>query len=257
MRSLPREPVPRFAIIARWLVLGGWGLAFLSIFAVRLGGVPLQNGVAVLATAIMLAALSLVASSAALVTIWRTAAPGLGIIARSLFLAIILLLWPAYLAFTALQFPVIKDITTNLEDPPVFARSRNATDARQGFNPGSFDPRNGVMQQEAYSDISTIVVEQSPEEALALVRRAATNLGWVIIDSANPNGRGGAGRIEAISSTFLFRFPTDITIRIKPGVGDTLIDLRLVSRFGRHDFGRNAEMIRRFAKEIEALPNSR
>jgi Protein of unknown function (DUF1499) len=257
MRALPEEPVPRLAIVARWLVLGGWGLAFLSIVAVRFGGVPLLNGIAVLSSAILCATLGIVAAVGAMITIWKTAAPGVAIIGRSLFLAIALLLWPAYLAFTALQFPVIKDITTNVEDPPVFARSRSATDARLGFYPETYDPRVGAIQQETYTDLSTIVLEQTPEDAMALVRRAATNLGWVIIDSTGPTSRGGNGRIEAISSTFLFRFPTDITIRIKPGVGDTLVDLRLVSRYGRHDFGRNAGMIRSFAKEIEALPTSR
>jgi uncharacterized protein (DUF1499 family) len=257
MRSLPPEPVPRLAIVARWLVLGGWGLAALSVAAVRFGGVPLLNGIAVLSTGILLAVLGIVAAVAALISIWHSAAPGVGIIGRSLFLATALLLWPGYLAFTALQYPVIKDITTNTDDPPVFSRSRSATDARQGFVPAAYDPRTLVLQQDAYADLTTIVLEQSPEDAMALVRRVATNLGWVIVDSINPTSRTGTGRIDAVSSSFLFRFPTDITIRIKPGVGDALIDLRLVSRYGRHDFGSNAEMIRSFAKEIEALPTTR
>jgi uncharacterized protein (DUF1499 family) len=257
MRSLPPEPVPRFAIVARWLVIGSWALAILSVAAIRLGGIPLQNGIAVFATAILFAVLGIVACVAALISIWRNAAPGVGMIGRSLFMASVLLLWPASLAFTALQLPVINDITTSTEDAPVFSRSRSAMDARQGHVPDIYDTRNASIQQEAYSDLSTIQLEQSPEDAMVFVRRAATNLGWVIIDTVNPNTRTGAGRIDAISTTFLFRFPADITIRIKPGANDTSIDLRSVSRYGRHDFGRNAELIRNFTREIESVSTSR
>jgi Protein of unknown function (DUF1499) len=257
MRSLPPEPVPRLAILARWLVLGGWAFAGLSIFAVRIGGVPVLNGLAVLGVSILLAALGIVAAVGALISIWHSAAPGVGMLARSLFLALVLLFWPAYMAFTAIQLPVINDITTNGDDPPTFSRSRSALDARYGHVPATHDSRALALQQEAYSDLATIVVEQDAEAVMALARRSATNLGWLIVDAVNPAGRTSTGRIDAVSTSFLFKLPTDITIRIRPGAGDTLIDLRIVSRYGRHDFGRNADMIRQFAREIEALPAAR
>jgi uncharacterized protein (DUF1499 family) len=65
------------------------------------------------------------------------------------------------------------------------------------------------------------------------------------------------GRIDAVARSLLFRFPDDITIRLRAGVGETRIDLRSASRVGRHDFGANARHIRDFAREIEALANAR
>ena len=46
-------------------------------------------------------------------------------------------------------------------------------------------------------------------------------------------------------------FPDDITIRIKPLAGQTRIDVRSVSRYGRNDFGANAKRIGAFAQELQ------
>ena len=42
-----------------------------------------------------------------------------------------------------------------------------------------------------------------------------------------------------------------MTIRLKPLIGQTRVDVRSASRYGRHDFGSNAEEIRRFASELQ------
>ena len=59
-------------------------------------------------------------------------------------------------------------------------------------------------------------------------------------------------RIEAIDHTFLFHFPDDITIRLRPAAGQTRIDMRSASRFGEHDFVMNAKRIRKFSTELQA-----
>jgi uncharacterized protein (DUF1499 family) len=45
-------------------------------------------------------------------------------------------------------------------------------------------------------------------------------------------------------------FPSDIAIRIKPSATQTRIDIRSVSRLGRHDFGANAGRIVKFASDV-------
>jgi uncharacterized protein (DUF1499 family) len=257
MRSLPPEPVPRLAVASRWLAAAAWALATISLVATRFGGVSPLNALFVLGAGILLAVLAIVAAIIAMASIWRSGAPGTGLAARGLFFAAVLLAWPGYLALTAIRLPVLNDVTTNIDDAPSFARSRAAVDARKGVIPAEFDPRNGPAVQEAYADLAPIVLERSPEEVMALVRRAATGLGWTIIDSVNPAGRTGAGRVDAVASSFLFRFPDDITIRIRPGAGDVRIDVRSASRFGRHDFGANAAHIRAFARDLETLSSGR
>jgi uncharacterized protein (DUF1499 family) len=47
-------------------------------------------------------------------------------------------------------------------------------------------------------------------------------------------------------------FPADVTIRMRPLAGQTRVDVRSVSRIGRHDYGSNAQRIEKFAAEIQA-----
>ncbi|MGL4637592.1 MAG: DUF1499 domain-containing protein [Beijerinckiaceae bacterium] len=257
MRRLSPEPAPRLAAASQWLAMAGWGLAALSIVAVRLGGVPVLNGMVLLGAGIVAAVIAIIAACGALARIWSTGAEGTGVASKGLFLALLLLVWPGFMAVTAARLPVMNDISTDVADPPSFGRSRTAMDARGGHVPGEYDRQQGADQQEAYGDLRSVVIEQGAEEVMALVRRAATMQGWQIIDSANPSGRTGTGRIEAVATSFLFRFPDDITIRIRPGANDTRVDVRSVSRVGRHDFGVNARRIQAFVRELEALAAAR
>jgi hypothetical protein len=257
MRRIPAEPIPRFVSINRWLALIAWVFAVSSILAVRFGGIPPLNGLLVMGLAIVIAVVALVFALGGFVRIWRFGAPGTWLNARGLLLALALLIWPAFMAVTAVRLPVINDVTTDTVDPPSFSRSRAAVDARKGLIPAEFDRQRVADQQEDYAPLRTITIEQTPEEVMALALKAATNLGWLIIDSVSPSGRTANGRIDCIVTTFLFKFPDDITIRIRPGAAETRVDLRSTSRFGRHDFGVNAQRIQNFTKEIEALANAK
>jgi Protein of unknown function (DUF1499) len=257
MRRYVVEPPPRLAAISQWLAMIGCALFALSVIAVRLGGVPVLNGMVLLGAGIVAAVLAIVAALAAFASIWKSGASGTGRAAKGLVLALLLLVWPGFMAVTAARLPVLKDITTDITDPPSFGRSRAALDARGGHIPAEYDRQNGLEQQEAYGDLRPAVIEQASEEVMTLVRRAATNLGWQIIDVANPAGRTGAGRVEAVAVSFVYRFADDITIRIRPGTNETRVDVRSVSRFGRHDFGVNAQRIRSFLRELETLAAAR
>jgi Protein of unknown function (DUF1499) len=257
MRRYLVEPAPRLAPVSQWLALIGCALVVLSVVAVRLGGVPVFNGMVLLGAGIVAAVLAIVAAMAAFASIWRSGASGTKQATYGLVTALILLLWPGFMAVTAARLPVMTDITTDIADPPSFGRSRAALDARGGHVPAEYDRQNGLEQQETYGDLRGAVIEQAPEDVMALVRRAATNLGWQIIDVANPSGRTGTGRVEAVAVSFVYRIANDITIRIRPGTNETRVDIRSVSRFGRHDFGVNAQHIRGFLRELETLAAAR
>jgi Protein of unknown function (DUF1499) len=257
MRRLPAEPIPRFVIVSRWLALIAWAFAISSILAVRFGGIPPLNGLLVLGLGIVIAVIAVVFAMGGFVRIWRFGAPGTGLNARGLLFALALLVWPGFMAVTAARLPVLNDITTDIVDPPSFSRSRAAVDARKGVIPAEFDRQQATDQQLEFAQLRTIVIEQTPEEVMALALKAATNLGWVIIDSVSPSARVANGRIDCVVTSFLFKFPDDVTIRIRPGAAETRIDLRSTSRFGRHDFGVNTQRIQSFIKEIEALANAR
>jgi Protein of unknown function (DUF1499) len=257
MRRLAAEPVPFLAPASRRLACAAIAIGVLSVVATRFGGLAPQGGIALLGLAILLAVLAVVSAIVAFASIWRTGAPGAGLAAKGLALAALLLAWPAYQGFTATQLPAVNDVTTDVAEPPSFSRSRAALDARQGYLPPEFDRQRAPEQWEEYADLRTILLEQPPEDVMVLAQRAATNLGWQVVDTASPAGRTGVGRVDAVTRSLLFRFPDDITIRVRAGAGETRIDLRSASRMGRHDFGSNAQHIRDFTREIEALANAR
>ena len=96
-----------------------------------------------------------------------------------------------------------------------------------------------------------VEVELEGDDAYQLILRAVQALGWKIIDQSAPGGRAGLGHIDAVARTLVMGFPDDITIRVQPLAGQTKIDVRSVSRYGRNDFGVNARRIERFAEELQ------
>jgi uncharacterized protein (DUF1499 family) len=112
-------------------------------------------------------------------------------------------------------------------------------------------------QRRAFPTVSPIVLELEAEEAWQMVLKAVAARKWLVVDQVKPGGRIGVGHIDAIDATLLMGFPQDVTIRLRPLAGQTRIDIRSASRFGRHDFGVNAQRIQRFAQELQAQLDAR
>jgi hypothetical protein len=241
------------APLSRWLGVAAVVLAALGVIGVRFGGVPPLNGVVAYSAALLVACLAAAAAAGAFATIWRFGGPGLRLAVRGLLLAVVVAIPAVWFGALALRLPMINDISTDLQEPLSFGRSRAAVEGRQGLIPAEYAAMQTDDQQTAYPDLQATLLDQSPEETMMLALRAATNMGWRVLDSTPPAGRTGVGRIEASARTLVFGFTDDVTIRIRPGVNETRVDLRSRSRVGRHDFGQNAQRIRAFQKELESL----
>jgi Protein of unknown function (DUF1499) len=83
-----------------------------------------------------------------------------------------------------------------------------------------------------------------------------------IVSSEPPKGRvGQPGWIEVVDRTFILGFTDDVVIRVDGDANNARIDVRSASRYGSHDFGRNAQRVRRIPKEVQAqveatIPNA-
>jgi len=241
---------------AKWSPMLAWFALVVTIMAVlliRFGRIDYNAGFVALGGGLLAALLAVCMAIIGFVRIWQEGRRGLGSAIKGLVIASLVLAYPAWLAVKAVTLPAITDVATDTDDPPAFSRSRAALDARKGLVPPDASPEAREMQREAYVQIAPLTLDLGPEEAFALVRKAADNLGWQVVEAVPPGGRMGTGRLEAIDRTMFLRLPDDVTVRIRPRIDGTRIDIRSASRMGTHDLGTNAKRIRAFLEEASNL----
>ena len=149
------------------------------------------------------------------------------------------------------SYPPIHDISTDTVDPPRFVdvlplRADAANTAEYGRSQGMTPARLAQLQREAYPDIQPLLLDAPPREVFERALRVVDELGCQLVASAPEEGR-----IEAVDTTFWFRFKDDVVIRLRPASGGTRVDARSVSRVGRGDVGTNARRLRRFLEELQ------
>jgi uncharacterized protein (DUF1499 family) len=256
-RHIPEEPVSIAAVWSRRLAVFAATVGLLAIALARLNVVDPPSALAILGGAIAVALASLLLFFAASAIIWRTGRRGLGQALGGLVISLLTLGYPSYLAFEAVRLPLLADISTDPADPPRFSLSKTATAARSGYTPTGGLSSARQEQQGAYADVEPIVVDLDADEAFALVLKTAAARGWKVIEQHPPGGRSGEGHVDFLDRTLVLGFYDDVTVRLRPLAGQTRIDVRSASRYGRHDFGANAKRIQQFAEELQAQLDAR
>lgn len=143
------------------------------------------------------------------------------------------------------DFPSIHDITTDINDPPVFTAA--AAQRGAGANSLKIKPETLETQLAAYPELATIHTAATIESAFYRASAIARELGWEIYrEDLN------AGYIEAVDTTTVMAFKDDIVIRLRTNASGTLVDLRSVSRVGIGDLGANAARINAFIEQFNA-----
>jgi uncharacterized protein (DUF1499 family) len=245
------EPYSEAALWSRRLAVFALAVAGIGLLLTRTGLEPVAV-FAVVGSAILIACLAVLCAGAAFVSIWQTGRKGVGLGLAGLAVALVLLAYPAYLAVQAIALPVLNDISTDIDDPPSFSLSRKALAARHGFSPSFAEEGMRVLQANIYPDIQPVVLDLEGDEAYQAVLKAIAAQRWTIVDDIKPGRRSYARHIDALARGPLLGFSDDVTIRIRPLAGQSRIDIRSVSRFGRHDFGANARRIAAFIEELNA-----
>lgn len=163
------------------------------------------------------------------------------------------------------SLPFIHDVTTDTQDPPTFGAVIMAERAAtEGVNtvdysgkraPTSQKDANGkpvmklvsALQTQAYPEIRTLILNETPDIVFGRAEQVARDLGWAIKDT-DPQ----TGRIDATDTTFWYGFKDDVTIRLRPAQGDgTRVDVRSISRVGGSDIGANAARIEAFLNAMK------
>jgi uncharacterized protein (DUF1499 family) len=251
-RLIVDEPVAAAAGWSRRLAVFAAAIVAVAIALARFRAVDPSAALTVFAAALVIAAIAVVLAGSAAATIWRDGLRGARQAAFGFALAAALLAYPAWLAVVAFALPPINQVSTDLASPPPFMLSTKARAARAGTEPPALSEETRAAQRAAYSDIETVKVEMDPTEAYRAALGAASDLGWRLVDAEPPNLAGdGSALIEATDRSLFFGLVADIAIRIRPGGTRTAIDVRSVSRLGKHDFGANAERLRRYVAMLK------
>ncbi|MFL2946031.1 MAG: DUF1499 domain-containing protein [Parvibaculales bacterium] len=166
----------------------------------------------------------------------------------ALVVALLVLVAPLNTVRQGAGVPMIHDITTDLEDPPIFVevpRKRSI-----GDNSLDIDAEVLAAQKAYYTDIGPTMLPMAKREAFALVREAVDAFDWVV-HAENAN----LGYIEATASTPFFGFRDDVIIRVTEDTGGARVDMRSASRVGLSDLGVNAGRIRDFMAMVTQRAN--
>jgi uncharacterized protein (DUF1499 family) len=256
-RFMIEEPYSSAALWCRRLALFAIAVAGFGIGLAKLGIVDSLSALAVLSAALLIACVAGLVGVAGFVVIWRTGRRGVGVALAGLLLVAALLALPGFLAFQAIRLPMQNDASTDLVDPPDFSRSSAALAARGGHANGELPQAWREAQRKTWPDLQPIMLDLDIGEAWQLVQATVTALRWRVVERQAPGGRQGNARLEAIDYSMLLGFPDDITIRLRPAAGQTRVDIRSASRYGRHDFGVNPKRIEKFATELQAQLDAR
>jgi uncharacterized protein (DUF1499 family) len=173
---------------------------------------------------------------------------------RGIALALVALIGGGLIAYVPWHYdqirqvvPSIHDITTDPDNPPAFVA---VVPLRQGegINPVAYEGgKIAEQQRRAYPDVVPLTIGLAPGEAFERALDTAQQMGWTIVASDK-----AAGRIEASQRSRWFGFTDDIVVRITPASSGSRIDLRSSSRYGRSDFGVNADRIRAYLTALRA-----
>lgn len=252
LRALPT--VERRSTAARWalrVALFTIQLVLIGLIFHRVGAMSTPLALSIFATSFALATLVILLGVWALVKIWQRGDKGASKAVFAMFLAGLVLGWPALTLPAFLNLPNIHDISTDTGNPPafVFLSANREPDAN---SPAYGGPEVAKLQSEAYPDIAPLVVKRPAKEAFEIARHVIKLKGWDIVTKQPPLPGRPTGMIEATEHTLIMGFPDDIVVRIRGAGGLSRIDVRSASRYGSHDLGRNASRVRDLLKILRA-----
>jgi uncharacterized protein (DUF1499 family) len=247
-RHYMEEPTSRLAIWSGRIALFSLAVVVLAIIIVRSGLLEIVPALATFGAALIFAAIAILLAFASFVTIWRQGYRGLRYSILGLFLGLLLLAYPGYLAYRASKLPMIADITTDPVNPPRFdvlarLRPRGSSDY-----PGTTAAQ---LQHSAYPDIGPLELDVPPKYAYDIALAIVTKRKWHVVDALPPTPGRRDGTIEAVARTLVMGFRDDVVIRVIPAGSGARVDVRSASRYGWHDFGANASRVRALLADID------
>lgn len=219
-------------------------LAILCIAVFRLGIIEFRLPFLGLVLAVLLAVIALLLSAGALIGGLGGDGAHMQRAAIALVLALVMLFPPLNTVRKGGNVPPIHDISTDLDNPPIF----EAVPGVRGANDNSLalDEKVQAAQKAFYTELAPLSLSGSAADNFAKALAAAEGMGWEIVAQ-----NADKGLIEATATTTLFGFKDDVIIRLSDANGGTRVDMRSASRAGLSDLGANAARIEAYFSALK------
>lgn len=221
-----------------------------TAFLHRVFALPTPVALNMAVTAFAGAGLALLMAVIAALDVWVTGRQGAARVVTALAISLGLLALPAALLMIGRDSPNITDVTTDTEHPPEFAavlETRPADANSLDYGGESV----AALQKTSYPDVKPLTVPRGADDAFEVVLQALGKLKLKPLKETPPaEAEDGVGTIELSDKTLVLGFKDDVSIRVIGDETTSEIDVRSASRYGRNDFGRNAERVRAILKEI-------
>ncbi|BBE72173.1 DUF1499 domain-containing protein [Oharaeibacter diazotrophicus] len=250
MKSLPPRPA-RAVGPARFFGALAFAVLAEAALARRFDLVDGTTLMAALATVPVIAAVGIGCALVAFADVWRDGSPGLGRALGGFALSALALAPLAGAAGGALLFPPIDEVSTDLDDRPVF----HARPPRPALPIETRAPVTDYadLQRSFYPDILPRSLPLSTVEAHAVVARTLAELGWTVTAEAEPASEDDTGTLDAEARSLLLGLPIDVAVRIAPDGAGSRIDVRSGSQMPMVDLGENARRIRAFFAKLDEV----
>lgn len=234
-------PPFRSRLAAASLQFGRLALPVLVISALvhRADIVTTPQFLVLLTLGLLLGALACGSALAAGLVLWQRGGHGWAKAVRG-FLYGLIALSPAFVALYAFAiYPRLSDVSTDTQNPPQLASGRPFT--------------TGESQTEAYPDLVSRRFRIPPSDLHQAALQVAIRNRWTVTAELPPGMPDEPTRFQAVATSLVFAFRDDIALRILPDPVGARLDIRSASRFGAHDLGANANRIRSFFEDLDAV----
>lgn len=270
----------RAALWCQRLALVAICYLIIAILLHRFGEVTTPQFFWLVAFGLALLVMSLLLGMRAIAELWSAGRRGGKATVRGILLSVLALLPFVWAGWLALRHPPLSDVATSAHAPPVFveiARVR-ANGVAAGMNPlAAYEAGYGELVAAAYPAVASRRYNTGAERIYAAIRALLADRGWTLVvvrgapqaeppsaeDEPADRPRPGASEegivaaapvdieIEAVASSLIFGFRTDVAIRIVTEAEATLVDMRSANRYGPHDLGSNARLITTFLGDLD------
>ncbi|TPN83178.1 DUF1499 domain-containing protein [Mesorhizobium sp. CU2] len=248
MASIPERQTSRAAGWSRRIGAFSLVLLLTVVAGYRLDLMETPPFLWVLALVALLAALALLLAGLGLSRVWSFGDRGGRDLSVGALLAVLVLAPFGIAVYWATVFPPLRDISTDLDDPPVLDTSDRTLDMNPILPPTPGEQR---LQADAYPLVAGRTYNLPFETIVDAVETVLDRRSWQLTAPYPDIAGQSQATINALAKGFVLGLPADVAIRVTADGDSVIVDMRSASRYGRYDLGDNAARITDFLGELD------